>query len=121
MIQKQTRLVVADNTGAKQILCLGLINRRGSTATVGDVILGVVKNCYPDMQIKKSDLVKAVVVRTKKPLYRSDGSRMCFSDNAAVIVNNNYDPVGSRVFGPVARELREKNMLKLMSLAEEVL
>ena len=121
MVQKQTRLLVTDNSGAKQILCIGIISSKGKTASVGDVILGVVKNSYPDMPVKKSDLVKAVVVRTKKPIKRPDGSQLHFSDNAAVVVNNNYDPVGSRIFGPVAREVRDKKMLKLISLAEEVL
>ena len=121
MIHNQTRLIVADNSGAKQIMCISLMNRKGKIATVGDVILGVVKSAIPNMSVKKSDLVKAVVVRTKQPLYRPDGSRICFTDNAAVIVNNNYDPVGTRIFGPVARELRDVQMLKLISLAEEVL
>lgn len=121
MIHNQTRLLVADNSGAKQIMCISLINRKGKIATVGDVILGVVKSAIPNMSVKKADLVKAVVVRTRQPLYRPDGSRICFTDNAAVIVNNNYDPVGTRIFGPVARELRDVQMLKLISLAEEVL
>ncbi len=121
MIHNQTRLLVADNSGAKQIMCISLINRKGKTACVGDIILAVVKNSYPNMSVKKSDLVKAVVVRTKKPISRPDGSRICFSDNAAVILNNNYDPVGTRIFGPVARELRERQMFKVVSLAEEVL
>lgn len=121
MIQNQTRLVVADNSGAKQLLCVGLISRKGKTATIGDVVLGVVKNSYPNMPVKTSDLVKAVIVRTKKPISRADGSKICFSDNAAVVVNNNYDPIGSRIFGPVARELRDRKMMKLISLAEEVL
>lgn len=122
MIQQESRLAVADNTGAKELLCidiLGSSNRR--YAGVGDVIKAVVKDATPNMPVKKSQLVKAVIVRTKHPVHREDGSRISFDENAAVIINDANNPVGTRVFGPVARELREKNYMKIISLAPEVL
>ncbi len=121
MIQVQTRLNVADNSGAKQILCvriLGTSFRR--YASVGDVIIGVVKDATPNMTVKKSAVVKAVVVRVKKPLRRDDASYVSFDDNAAVLINDQGNPIGTRVFGPVARELRDKNYMKIISLAVEV-
>ncbi len=121
MIQVQTRLNVADNSGAKQILCvriLGTSYRR--YANVGDVIVGVVKDAIPNMTVKKSSIVKAVIVRVTKPLRRDDGSYVRFDDNAVVIINDQGNPVGTRVFGPVARELRDKNYMKIISLAVEV-
>lgn len=122
MIQQESRLVVADNTGAKELLCinvLGSSNRR--YAGVGDIIVAVVKEATPNMPVKKSQVVKAVVVRTTHPIHRMDGSRIKFDDNAAVIIGNDSNPVGTRVFGPVARELRDKNFMKIISLAPEVL
>ncbi|MBF2055296.1 MAG: 50S ribosomal protein L14 [Candidatus Sericytochromatia bacterium] len=122
MIQQESRLAVADNTGAKELLCidiLGSSNRR--YAAVGDVIKAVVKDATPNMPVKKSQVVKAVIVRTKHPVHREDGSRISFDENAAVIINDANNPVGTRVFGPVARELREKNYMKIISLAPEVL
>lgn len=122
MIQQESRLAVADNTGAKELLCidiLGSSNRR--YAGVGDVIKAVVKDATPNMPVKKSQVVKAVIVRTKHPVHREDGSRISFDENAAVIINDANNPVGTRVFGPVARELREKNYMKIISLAPEVL
>jgi large subunit ribosomal protein L14 len=122
MIQQESRLVVADNTGAKELLCirvLGSSNRR--YAAIGDVIVCTVKHASPNMPVKKSDVVKAVVVRTKSTLKRSDGTSIRFGDNAAVIINKDGNPVGTRVFGPVARELREKNYMKIISLAPEVI
>jgi len=122
MIQQETRLTVADNTGAKEILCirvLGSSNKR--YAAIGDVIVATVKDATPNMPVKKSDVVKAVVVRTRKTLKRSDGTSIRFGDNAAVIINKDGNPVGTRVFGPVARELREKNYMKIISLAPEVI
>jgi len=121
MIQVQTRLNVADNSGAKQILCvriLGTSFRR--YASVGDVIIGVVKDATPNMTVKKSAVVKAVVVRVKKALRRDDASYVSFDDNAAVLINDQGNPIGTRVFGPVARELRDKNYMKIISLAVEV-
>jgi len=122
MIQQESRLAVADNTGAKELLCidiLGSSNRR--YAGVGDIIKAVVKDATPNMPVKKSQLVRAVIVRTKHPVHRQDGSRISFDENAAVIINDANNPVGTRVFGPVARELREKNYMKIISLAPEVL
>lgn len=121
MIQVQTRLTVADNSGAKEILCiriLGTSYRR--YASVGDVIIGVVKDATPNMTVKKSSVVRAVIVRVRKPLRRDDGSYVKFDDNAAVIINDQGNPIGTRVFGPVSRELREKDYMKIISLAVEV-
>lgn len=122
MIQQESRLTVADNTGAKTLLCirvLGGSNR--SFAGIGDIIVATVKDAAPNMPVKKSDVVRAVVVRTKASLRRSDGSTIRFDDNAAVIINKDNNPTGTRVFGPVARELREKNFMKIVSLAPEVI
>lgn len=122
MIQQETRLTVADNTGAKTLLCirvLGSSSRR--YAGIGDIIVAVVKDAAPNMPVKKSDVVRAVIVRTKTSLRRSDGSTIRFDDNAAVIINKDNNPTGTRVFGPVARELRDKNFMKIVSLAPEVI
>ena len=122
MIQPQTRLKVADNTGAKEIMCIrvlgGSFRRCGS---IGDVIVASVKSAIPGGVVKKGDVVKAVIVRTHKGIQRPDGSHIKFDDNAAVIIDNNNEPKGTRIFGPVARELREKNFMKIVSLAPEVL
>ena len=122
MIQQETRVRVADNTGARELLCirvLGGSHRR--YARVGDVIVGTVKTATPQGTIKKGEVVKAVVVRTKKPLGRDDGTSIAFDENAAVIIDAASNPRGTRIFGPVARELREKNFMKIVSLAPEVL
>lgn len=122
MIQQETMLQVGDNTGAKKVLCikvLGGSNRR--YATVGDVIIASVKEAAPGGVVKKGSIVKAVVVRTKKEIRRPDGSYISFSENAAVIIDDNGNPRGTRIFGPVARELRDKNYMKIISLAPEVL
>ncbi|MBO8158049.1 50S ribosomal protein L14 [Thermosyntropha sp.] len=122
MIQQETILQVGDNTGAKKLLCIRVLG--GSTrryATVGDIIIASVKEAAPGGIVKKGDVVKAVVVRTKKEIRREDGSYISFSENAAVIIDNNNNPRGTRIFGPVARELREKNFMKIVSLAPEVL
>ena len=122
MIQPQTYLEVADNTGARKIMCIRVL--KGSNAkyaTVGDVIVASVKEAIPRGAVKEGDVVKAVVVRTKKEVKRPDGSAIRFDDNAAVIINNQLEPRGTRVFGPVARELREKDFMKIVSLAPEVL
>lgn len=122
MIQQESRLAVADNTGAKELLCINVLGSSGRRyAHVGDTIVAVVKEATPNMPVKKSQVVKAVVVRTKHQIHRPDGSRIRFDENAAVIVNNDGNPIGTRVFGPVARELREKNFMKIVSLAPEVL
>ncbi|WP_024118741.1 50S ribosomal protein L14 [Thermus thermophilus] len=122
MIQPQTYLEVADNTGARKIMCIRVL--KGSNAkyaTVGDVIVASVKEAIPRGAVKEGDVVKAVVVRTRKEIKRPDGSAIRFDDNAAVIINNQLEPRGTRVFGPVARELREKGFMKIVSLAPEVL
>jgi len=122
MIQPQTYLTVADNTGAKQIMCIRVLGNNRQYANVGDVIIGVVKNALPNMAIKRSSVVRAVVVRTKKTIKRADGMAIRFDDNAAVIINIENNPRGTRVFGPVAREIREKkNFTKIISLANEVI
>jgi large subunit ribosomal protein L14 len=121
MIQQQSRLKVADNTGAREILCirvLGGSHRR--YATVGDIIVASVKVAIPNSPVKKGEVVRAVVVRTKKELRRQDGSYIRFDDNAAVLLSDAANPKGTRIFGPVARELREKQFMKIISLAPEV-
>lgn len=120
MIQPQTYLTVADNTGAKQLMCIRVLGGNKMYASVGDVVIGVVKNAIPNMAIKRSSIVRAVIVRTKKAIKRRDGMSIRFDDNAAVIINLENNPRGTRVFGPVAREIREKNFTKIISLANEV-
>ncbi len=122
MIQVESRLVVADNSGAKKVLCMKI--RGGSRrryAGVGDIIQAVVKDAVPNGVVKKGEVVKAVIVRTAKETKRSDGSTIKFDDNAAVIIKDDLEPRGTRIFGPVARELRERKFLKIISLAPEVL
>ena len=122
MVQQQTKLKVADNTGAKEIMCIRCLG--GSYrkyAGVGDVIVASVKTATPGGVVKKGDVVKAVVVRTKKPIRRADGSYVRFDENAAVIIKEDKNPKGTRIFGPVARELRDKDYMKILSLAPEVL
>ena len=122
MIQQQSRLNVGDNTGAKEIMCIRVLG--GSFrryANIGDIIVASVKSATPGGQVKKGDVVKAVVVRSKKGLRRPDGSYIRFDENAAVIVKDDKTPRGTRIFGPVARELRDKDFMKIISLAPEVL
>ena len=122
MVQQQTKLKVADNTGAKEIMCIRCLG--GSyrkTASIGDIIVASVKTATPGGGVKKGDVVKAVIVRTKNPIRRADGSYIRFDENAAVIIKDDKTPKGTRLFGRVARELREKNYLKILSLAPEVL
>nr|YP_010502708.1 ribosomal protein L14 [Eutreptiella eupharyngea]UXD06304.1 ribosomal protein L14 [Eutreptiella eupharyngea] len=121
MIQPQTYLNVADNSGARKIMCIQVLGSNRQYASVGDVIVAVVKDATPNMPLKKSDVVKAVVVRTCKALRRESGMTIRFDDNAAVVVSAEGAPKGTRVFGPVARELRDKNFIKIVSLAPEVL
>jgi large subunit ribosomal protein L14 len=121
MIQMQTRLVVADNSGAKSIMAITVLGQRRKYAHVGDVITATVKEAIPGGTVKKGEVVKAVVVRTAHPVRRPDGSYLRFDENAAVIIDNQNNPRGGRIFGPVARELREKNFMKIISLAPEVL
>lgn len=122
MIQPQTRLKVADNSGAKEIMCIRVMGgsfRR--TANIGDVIVASVKTASPGGAVKKKDVVKAVIVRSVTGVHRADGSHIRFDDNAAVIINDAKQPRGTRIFGPVARELRERDYMKIVSLAPEVL
>ena len=122
MVQVETRLRVADNTGARELLCIRIMGgSRRRSAAVGDVIVGTVKQAVPNGAIKKGDVVRAVIVRTKKEHGRGDGTFIAFDENAAVIIDNAQNPRGTRIFGPVARELREKNFMKIISLAPEVL
>ena len=122
MIQQQTILTVADNTGAKEIMCIRVLGGSGRTyANIGDVIVASVKSATPGGVVKKGDVVKAVVVRSTKGLKRADGSQIRFDENAAVIIDKDKQPRGTRIFGPVARELRDRNFMKIVSLAPEVL
>ncbi len=122
MIQQQSYLKVADNTGAKELMCIRVLGGSGRRyANIGDVIVASVKKAAPGGVVKKGDVVKAVVVRTAKGLRRNDGTYIRFDDNAAVIIREDKNPRGTRIFGPVARELREKDYLKILSLAPEVL
>ena len=122
MIQAETRLKVADNTGARELLCIRVKGgSRRRYAGVGDVIVGTVKSASPTGSVKKGDVVRAVIVRTKRAHRRADGSYIRFDENAAVIIDDNRNPRGTRIFGPVARELRERNFMKIVSLAPEVL
>lgn len=120
MIQPQTYLTSADNTGAKKLMCIRVLGNNRKYAKVGDIIIGVVKDAIPNMAIKRSNIVRAVVIRTKNTIRRPDGMAIRFDDNAAVIINSENNPKGTRVFGPVAREIREKNFTKIISLATEV-
>ncbi len=122
MIQQETNLVVADNSGAKKVRCIKVLGgSRKRYATVGDLVVVTVKAAIPGGGVKKGDVSKAVIVRTKKEVRRKDGSYIRFDENAAVLLNNQNEPRGTRIFGPVARELREMNFMKIISLAPEVL
>jgi len=122
MIQPQTYLRVADNTGARELMCIRVLGgSKQRAATVGDIIIAVVKDATPNMPVKKSDVVRAVIVRTRKNVRRGNGTSIRFDENAAVIINKENNPRGTRVFGPVARELRDGNFTKIISLAPEVL
>ena len=122
MIQPQSYLAVADNSGAKKIMCIRVLeNKNHQYGQIGSVIIGVVKEALPNMPVKKSDVVRAVIVRTRKPLRRENGMLIQFDENAAVLINKEGNPRGTRVFGPIARELREHNFTKIISLAPEVL
>lgn len=122
MIQQESRLKVADNSGAKELLCIKVLGgTRRKYANIGDVIVASVKSATPGGVVKKGDVIKAVIVRTKSGLRRNDGSYIKFDDNAAVIIKDDKSPRGTRIFGPVARELRDKDYMKIISLAPEVL
>lgn len=122
MIQQQTRLTVADNSGAKEVQCIKVLGgTRRRYASIGDVIVVAVKDATPTAKVKKGDVMKAVVVRTRKEINRNDGTYVRFDVNSAVLLNAQLEPIGTRIFGPVARELRGKNFMKIVSLAPEVL
>lgn len=122
MIQMQTKLNVADNSGAKEVMCIKVLGgSKRRTASIGDIIVVSIRDALPNAKVKKGDVAKAVVVRTVQKLRRSDGSYIRFDDNSAVLINAAKEPVGTRIFGPVARELRGKQFLKIVSLAPEVL
>ena len=122
MIQMQTRLDVADNSGARSVMCIKVLGgTRRKYASIGDIIVVTVKDASPNSKVKKGDIMKAVIVRTKKEINRHDGSYIRFDNNSAVLINPQNEPVGTRIFGPVARELRAKNFMKIISLAPEVI
>ena len=122
MIQTQTKLKVADNSGAKLLLCIKVLGgSKRRYASVGDIIVVSIKEAIPNSKVKKGDVMKAVIVRTAKEIRRADGSYIKFDDNSAVLINPQNEPIGTRIFGPVARELRAKNFMKIISLAPEVL
>ena len=122
MIQSESRLTVADNSGAKELYCIKVLGgSRRRYASIGDIIVVSVKEAIPNSKVSKGDIVQAVIVRTKKEIARPDGSSIRFEDNSAVVLNKNNEPVGTRIFGPVARELRAKRFMKIVSLAPDVL
>ena len=122
MIQMQSKLKVADNSGAKLVQCIKVLGgTRRRTAGVGDIVVVSVKNALPNSKVKKGDKARAVIVRTAHQIRRSDGTAIRFDENSAVLINNNKEPLGTRIFGPVARELRHKSFLKIISMAPEVL
>ena len=122
MVQQYSNLIVADNTGAKKAMCIKVLGgTRRRYGSVGDIIIVSIKSAIPGGSVKKGEVSKAVVVRTKKEIGRSDGSYIRFDDNAVVLINDQFEPKGTRIFGPVARELREKQFMKIVSLAPEVL
>ena len=122
MVQQESRLRVADNSGAKEVLCIRVLGgTRKRYASLGDTIVVTIKDATPNGNVKKGEISHAVVVRTRKEVKRTDGSRVCFEDNAVVLINNNNEPKATRILGPVARELRAKNFPKIISLAPEVL
>ena len=122
MIQVESRMTVADNSGAKEVYCIKVLGgSRRRYARIGDIVVVSVKEAIPNAKVKKGDVMKAVVVRTKKETRRADGSYIRFDDNSAVLINNQREPIGTRIFGPVARELRAKRFMKIISLAPEVI
>jgi large subunit ribosomal protein L14 len=120
MINPQSYLNVADNSGARKLMCIRVLKGQSQTGHIGDIIIAVVKDAIPNMPLKKSDVVRAVIVRTSQGVRRENGMTIRFDDNAAVVINKEGNPRGTRVFGPIARELRERNFTKIVSLAPEV-
>ena len=121
MIQPQTCLNAADNSGAKKVMCIRILGSAKKYGYVGDVIIGVVKTSTPNLPVKRSDIIRAVIVRTKHPIHRKDGSRLRFDDNACVVINKDNNPRGTRVLGLIAREIREKEFIKIATLAPSVI
>ncbi len=121
MIQSQTYLNIIDNTGAKKIMCIRVLGNNKKYGRIGDIIIGTVKQALPNMSIKRSNIVRAVIVRTKNPIKRINGMSIRFYDNAAIIINSENNPKGTRIFGPIAREIRQKKFSKIISLANEIL
>lgn len=121
MIFPQTYLNVADNYGAKKIMCIRILGNVKQNGKVGDIMIGVVKEAIPNMTIKRSDIIRAIIVRTRKIIKRKDGMCIRFDDNAAVIINKDNNPKGTRIFGPITREIRDKNYSKIISLATEII
>jgi large subunit ribosomal protein L14 len=120
MIQAQTYLNVADNTGAKKIMCIKILGNARTSGGIGDVFIGVIKQATPNMAIKRSAIVRAVIVRTKASIQRQDGRMLRFDDNAAIIIHTDNNPKGTRIFGPIAAELRKKKFTKIISLAKDI-
>ena len=121
MIQSQTYVNVTDNTGAKQLMCIRVLGNNRKVASIGDIIIGVVKNALPNMIIKRSEIVRAIIVRTKKTILRNDGMAIRFDDNAAVIITTDNNPKGTRIFGPIAKEIRSKKFPKLLAICNEII
>lgn len=120
MIKPQTYLIAADNTGVKKLMCIRILGNNRNSGNVGDIIIAVVKDALPNMVIKRSNIIRAVIVRTRNNIKRKDGMTIKFDDNAAVIINIDKNPRGTRIFGPIAREVREKKFTKIISLASEI-
>lgn len=121
MIQVQTYLNVADNTGAKEIMCINVLGNNRTKAYIGDIIIGVVKKALPNMLVKKASIVRALIIRTRNTILRKSGMSINFSDNAAIIIDKENNPKGTRIFGPVAKEIRDKNFTKVISLATDII
>ncbi len=121
MIQSQTYLQIADNTGAKQIMCIKVLGGNKTYGKIGDIFIGVIKEALPNMSIKKSAIVRALIVRTKKNVRRANGTAVRFYDNAAIIINSDNNPKGTRIFGPIGEEIKKKKFAKIVSLASEII
>jgi len=121
MIYPQTILSVADNTGARKIMCIKVLGGNKKFGKIGDCIVGVVKEAIPNMTLKRSNIIQAIIVRTRKSFHRKDGTSISFDDNAVVIINKEYNPCGTRIFGPIAREIRSTKFSKIVSLASEII
>lgn len=121
MIKIKSYLKVADNTGAKKVMCIGILGQNKKKAKIGDIIVAVVKEAIPNMSIKKSNIVKSILIRTKDNIKRIDGTYLRFNENAVILINNQKNPIGTRIFGPIAKEIRYKNLPKIISLAKYII